>query len=297
MYWEISFSAICSLPLITNPTRFPTPLFAQAEAAPSPHAATALLFMPRLSCPDFNLFTTTLYKTLCCASRVPAHFSLRHPIALHWTPAFDWTSLPIKSPPFRHCLTLLFLSSSSFDHVAGETEVKTLMGVECIFSPSACFPICFVFISSIFLAGHQWRIPPCSHLHFWREVRLDLLRTLWAGYLLPAHHESIIQLCRKSCTVNKYIILSLTAAPHKQTQWLNNSTNVFRHTEAVATATLYIKTLDTCCRIKNVTSAEYVKTVPFVSSVSSEVASKTQNTLQKILTDLFARLNTWQNKP
>lgn len=37
----------------------------------------------------------------------------------------------------------------------------------------------------------------------------DLLRTLWAGYLLPAHQESTIHLCRKSCMVNTSFCLVL----------------------------------------------------------------------------------------
>lgn len=38
-----------------------------------------------------------------------------------------------RSPPFQHYFTLLFLSSGSFDHLAGETEVETWMGVRCTF--------------------------------------------------------------------------------------------------------------------------------------------------------------------
>lgn len=37
----------------------------------------------------------------------------------------------------------------------------------------------------------------------------DLLRTLWGGYLLPAHHESTINLCRKFYTVNTSFCLLL----------------------------------------------------------------------------------------
>lgn len=293
----------CSLSSQTRRQGFPAPLSARADAAPSPRAATDLLFMPRLSSYTFNLFTTTLYE-LCCVSRVPVHIHLSHPIAPHWTTAFNLTSY--ATPQIKSVVTsfpTLFYVIVSFQwflwSFGWRNWGRDMNGSKMhFFFPSGCCPVRFWFISSIFLAGHWRRIPPCAglQLHFWGQVRLASSKDS-LGWLSTSSPPRIYHSPLQEILPSKYIILPLTPAPHWQTQWLNNSANVCRHTKEVATATQYIKMLDTCCRIKNVKSAKSCQNS--IACFFTKQRGIQQNTedFAKGIDWLFAKLNTWQNKP
>lgn len=110
-------------------------------------------------------------------------------------------------------LTLFYIIASFqwFLWSFGWRDVETSMGVGCIFFPSAFF----LFASDLFQAfslqdtdGGSHPALGCSSISGGRWG-WDLLRTLWGGYLLPAHHESTINLCRKFYTVNTSFCLLL----------------------------------------------------------------------------------------
>lgn len=132
------------------------------------------------------------------------------------------------SPPFWHYFMLLFLSSGSFDALAGNTWGRDINGSRMLLLFFFVFPLqhVFLFASDLFQSfslqdtnGGSHPALGCSSISGGRQG-LDLLRTLWAGFLLPAQHESTIQPCRKSCTVNTSFCLllwSLISRPNSLT--------------------------------------------------------------------------------
>lgn len=209
----------------------PNPLFAIADAAPSPHTATNLLFVPRLGCYGFNPFTTT---PINCVVLAEPQFTSTWAIPLHWTAAFDLTSyatLQIKSvvtsfPTLFYVIVSFkwFLWWFGWKYWGRDINGSRML----LLFFSFVFPLqhVFLFASDLFQSfslqdtnGGSHPALGCSSISGGRQG-LDLLRTLWAGFLLPAQHESTIHPCRKSCTVNTSFCLllwSLISRPNSLT--------------------------------------------------------------------------------
>lgn len=150
-------------------------------------------------------------------SRVVVHVHFSHPIARHRAASNlpSCVTLQMKSAvtPFWCRLTLLFLSSDRFVHLAEEIELETWTGIGLFFFfPSACFPICFWLISSIFLAEYWQRIPPAVPF-LGKRWGWGLLGTL-IGWLSISTPRQIYYSPLQKILHSKHIILPITPALH-----------------------------------------------------------------------------------
>lgn len=188
----------------------PNPLFAMADAAPSPHTApTCSLLL--LGSYDFNLFKTT---SINCVVLAEPQFTSTWAIPLHGTAAFDLTSyetLQIKSVVTSFpTLFYVIVSFQWFLWWLGWKYWSRDINGSRMLPFFFFFPLqhVFLFASDLFQSFSLQDTNGGSHPALGGSSTsrgrrgLDLLRTLRAGFPLPAQHESTIHLCRKSCTVN-----------------------------------------------------------------------------------------------